>query len=49
MRHRRGCGGFGAVAVSFGVGLIISHFCTSGFIIALLTVALIVLGIICKC
>lgn len=47
--RRKGCSGFGLVAVAFGAGLIISHFCTSGFIIALLTIAVIILGILCKC
>ncbi len=49
MRRNRGCGTFGLTAVAFGAGLVVSYFCTSGFIIALLTIALIILGILCKC
>ncbi len=48
MRHR-GCSGFGVIAMAFGAGLVVSYFCTSGFIIALLTIAVIILGIMCKC
>lgn len=49
MRNNRGCSGFGALAVAFGAGMVVSWFCSSTFIIAVLTIALIVLGIICKC
>ena len=48
MRHR-GCSGIGVIAVAFGSGLVMSYFCTSGLVIAILTIALIVLGIFCKC
>ena len=47
--RRRGCSGFGIIAISFGAGLIMSYFCTSGVVIAIITIALIILGILCKC
>ncbi len=47
--RRKGCSGFGVIAVAFGAGLVASYFCSSGFIIAVLTVALIILGIFSKC
>ncbi len=49
MRHRGCCSGFGVIAVAFGTGLVMSYFCTSGLVIAILTIALIVLGIFSKC
>ncbi len=48
MRHR-GCSGIGVIAVAFGAGLVMSYFCTSGLVIAILTIALIILGIFSKC
>ncbi len=47
MRYRRCKGGKGALAVSFGVGMIVSYFCPSGFVVVLLTLALVFLGLAC--
>lgn len=47
MRYKK-CGtGKGSIAVAFGVGMIVSYFCPSGFVVVLLTLALIFLGLVC--
>ena len=47
MRQRRqSC--YGLTAVAFVAGLMVSYFCTSGFIIAMLTIAVLILGVLCK-
>ncbi len=48
-RSNRGCSGLGVIAVAFGAGLVASYFCSSGFIIAMLTIALIILGVCSRC
>ena len=44
MRHRRNRGAF---AVAFGVGFLLACCCPSGLTIAVLSIAVIVLGISC--
>ncbi len=43
MRCRRNGNGKCSIFIAFGVGLIVSFFCPSGFIIAMLVIALIFL------
>lgn len=47
MRFRRRGGGRYSLFVAFGVGMIVSYFCPSGFIVTLLTLAIIFLGLMC--
>lgn len=39
---------YGLTAVAFVAGILVSYFCSSGFIIAMLTIAVLILGILCK-
>gem|GEM_PF-1658809 len=45
---RRRAGGKGSVVIAFGLGMIVSFICPSGFIIVLLTIALILYALCCR-
>lgn len=47
MRRRPG-GGKGTIVIAFGLGMIVSYICPSGFIIVLLTIALILYALCCR-
>ena len=48
MRCKRSHCGCGVVAVAFGSGLVISQISTEGVIIAVLTIAVIILGVLTR-
>lgn len=47
MRNKRAGNGKVVIAISFGLGMIVAYFCPSGFLVAMLIIALILLGLFC--
>lgn len=48
LRNRNCNKGKGGVVIAFGVGMIVSYLCPSGFVIVLLSIALVLLALICR-